>query len=485
VYGVSALREQGRLGDARAAFDVAAPLVPASGFSDFWRDVEAELVFAEGERERGLRLVREARVMARERGHQAADRAIFAAGEGKMLVRMGMIPEAVESLSAARDWCIERGLPGFREWADVWLAAALLARGDALETPIRLLEEAIAGMERAERVLELPAAYVFLAEARWRSGDEAGHDAAAGAAYRASEGMATLAPLLAALEDAPDVLARMIDAEDADEGTWRTLARAGRPARGPTSLEGVSVLIRTLGRACIEVNGVAQDVSPPKAVEVAAAVARAGPSGISREVVADELLQGSADASTYLRQMIYRLRRALPDGVDLVSDGGRLWLTPPGAVVTEDQLFASLVARARREVGGERRRTLAKALEVADRGRLLPGVDTVSAHRLRGELDELAGETRREYADILLTAGRAVEAAVAARAAVAAEPYREDGWTLLMTAEARTSGPAAVVPLFVECARALAEIGLEPSPELRALVERLRSPVARAVTARK
>ena len=483
VYAVSALRERGRLGDARAAFDAAAPLVPASGFSDFWRDVEAELVFAEGERERGLQLVREARVMARERGHQAADRAIFAAGEGKMLVRMGMIPEAVDSLSAARDWCIERGLPGFREWADVWLAAALLARGDGLETPIRLLEEAIAGMERAERVLELPAAYVLLAEARWRSGDEAGHDASADAAYRASEGMATLAPLLAALEDAPDVLARMIDAESGDD-TWRPLARAGTPARVPSSLEGVSVLIRTLGCACIEVNGVEQDVSPPKAVEVAATVARAGPRGVSRSVIADELLEESANASTYLRQMIHRLRRALPDGVHLVSDGGRLWLTPPGAVVTEDQVLASLIARARREVGEERHRTLAKALELAERGPLLPGVDTVSAHRLRSELDEVVGETRREYADILLTAGRAVEAVVAARAAVAAEPYREDGWALLMRAEALTSGPAAVVPVFVECSRALAEIGLEPSPKIRALMERLRSPVARVVTAR-
>ena len=484
VYKISAMRERGRLGDARAAFDAAAPFVPMTGFSDFWRDVEGELVFAEGERERGLHLIREARMMARERGHQAADRAIFAAGEGKMLARMGKIPEAVDLLSATRDWCIERGLPGFREWADVWLAAALLARGDDLATPIGLLEGAIEGMERAERVLELPAAYVLLAEARWRSGDEAGHDAAADAAYRACEGMATLAPLLVALESAPDVLARRLDGEGRDEDTWRALARAGAPGRSPSSLEGASVVIGTLGRACIDVGGAERDVSPLRAIEVAAAVARAGTRGLSRAALASEFFEGSADASTYLRQIVHRLRRVLPDGVTLVSDGHRLWWSPARAVVTEDQVFASLVARARREVGEERLRTLAEALEMAERGPLLPGVDTTSVHRMRDELAGIVAEVRREYAHVLLMAGRPAEALVTSRAAVAAEPYREDGWALLMRAEAVASGPAAVVPVYVECTRALAEIGLEPSPETGALLERLRGPGARAVTAR-
>ncbi len=169
-----------------------------------------------------------------------------------MLVRMGMLPEATELLTMTRDWCQERGLGCFREWADTWLGAALLGFGGEPTRARELLRDAIRGMERAERRLELPAAYVFLAEAEWRLGDEAGHDDDADAAYAASVAMGSLGPLLRALEDMPDVLARRIDAEAPDVETWKALARAGVPAEAPTSFEGAAVVVKTLGASSRE-----------------------------------------------------------------------------------------------------------------------------------------------------------------------------------------------------------------------------------------
>lgn len=483
VYSASSLRKRGRLGDARAYFAASTAQVRASGFSDFWCHFEGELVFAEGDRERGLQLVREARLMARERRHQVADRAIFSVAEGKMLVRLGLIGEAVDLLTAAGAWSDEHDLPAFREWADTWLAAALMARDQSdHDTPLRLLETAIAGMERAERILELPAAYALLAEARWRAGDEAAHDAAADAALVASRRMGTLAPLLGALDDVPDVLTRRIDAEGAAEGAWKALARAPRAAVASTSSDHTPLLVRTLGRERLEVDGRDLDISPPKAVEVAAVIARAGAAGVSRAALTDTVLGGSADGSNYLRQMVHRLRRALPESVTLVSDGGRLWWSPAAHVLAEDQLLEALIARARLEFGAERVETLARALDLASAGPLLPASDAEHTRVRRERLAVVVNEARREYADALLDEGRAEAAVAAARATVAAEPYREDGWLLVMRAEAAAAGPDAVAAALSECARTLARIDLEPSREAIALAERLRDPQAPEVT---
>jgi hypothetical protein len=85
---------------------------------------------------------------------------------------------------------------------------------------------------------------------------------------------------------------------------------------------------------------------------------------------------------------------------------------------------------------------------------------------------------RCEYAEMLLEAGRPGEALAVARASVAEEPYREDGWRLLMRLMALTAGGAAVVPVYIDCRRCLEAVGLEPSAETAALFAELREPVS-------
>ena len=483
VYYIASLRERGRLGDARTLLELARPSATVSEWREFWLHMEGELVFAEGDREGGLAMVREARAMARARAHQPADRAIFAVTEGKMLVRLGRVDEAAERLREAMAWSRARGLPCFWEEAATWLAAARLAQEEHPDAVAELLHEAIDGMERADRRLEQPAAQVFLAEARWRAGDDDAHDDAAHRALEVAEHMGSFGPLVAALADAPDVLARCIDAGGAREADWRRLARAGEASHASSTTAEARIVIGTLGRLRVAVDGTERDVNPSRAIDIAAEVARAGWRGVPRADLVELLAEHSVDAQNYLRQVVHRLRRLAPEGVELTSDDGLLRWTPAGAVVTEDDVLRALLAQVGRETGDMRLRTLAAALELADHGALVTAADTVAASELRADLAGAVAEARREYARLLLATGRATEAVATARAAVTAEPLREDGWCLLMRAAAAADGHAAAVPVYAECAASLAEIGLEPSTGTRDLLRRLRDAGGRRVSA--
>ena len=242
-------------------------------------------------------------------------------------------------------------------------------------------------------------------------------------------------------------------------------------------------MIGTLGRLRVSVDGTERDVNPSRAIDIAAEVARAGWRGVPRADLVELLAEHSVDAQNYLRQVVHRLRRLAPEGVELTSDDGLLRWTPAGAVVTEDDVLRALLAQVGRETGEMRLRTLAAALELADHGALVTAADTVAASELRADLAGAVAEARREYARLLLATGRATEAVAAARAAVTAEPLREDGWCLLMRAAAAADGHAAAVPVYAECAASLAEIGLEPSSGTRDLLRRLRDAGGRRVSA--
>ena len=175
-----------------------------------------------------------------------------------------------------RAWCEQRGLPCFREWADTWLAAALLRLRGHEARAGALLRRAIAGMEAAQRTLELPAAYVLLAEVQLARGRGRGHDAAVDAAHRAAVAMGTLGPLLTALEDLPDVLARRIDAAGPEDETLAG-ARPGPLSDGP-------LVLRRRARAHPAPSGVRDRDRgrPPGADRLPAEGGRAGRGGRAR-----------------------------------------------------------------------------------------------------------------------------------------------------------------------------------------------------------
>lgn len=475
IYRIAVLRERGHLAAARRALEAVAQRVRASRYREYWHQVEGELLFEEGFPDEGLELLREARRVSREHSYRIGDRALFAAGEGKMLVRMGRPDEAKRVLADAAGWCAERGLLSFREWADTWLGASLLALDEPPERALAVLRPAVAGMTRATRRLELPAAAALLAEAEWRGGDEDAHDAAITLAYEASEAIGTLAPLVRALALVPDVLLRRADAATEDDHRWRHLLRAAHDRPAPHTSHAPRIHIRTFGEGRIEVEGRATPIRLTKMVELAARIAGAGERGITRDRLIAEFFRGSDDGSNYLRQVVHRLRRLLPEGVELVSRAGCLAWMPAAAVEADDAAFEALIAQARLEVGGDRIATLSRALHLYEGGSYMPGVDGEATAARRREIDGLATEARLEMIRSLLVSGESATAREAARSAVSAAPYSEETWQLLMRAEAALVGAESVASVFLECQEALREIDLAPCGATVRLVERLRA----------
>ena len=475
IYRIAVMRERGHLPAARSALEAVAQRVRASRYREYWHQVEGELLFEEGARDEGLELVREARRVSREHSYRIGDRALFAAGEGKMLVRSGRADEARPLLSDAAAWCAERGLMSFREWADTWLGASLLALEEPPERALTVLRPTVASMRRAGRLLELPAAAVLLAEAEWRGGDEDAHDAAITVGYEAAEAMGSFAPLLRALALVPDVLLRRADAAPEDDHRWRRLLLAARDPRPPRTSEDPRIRVRTFGESQIELAGDAVSARGAKMVELAARLAHAGDAGVARDRLVADLFDGSESGPNYMRQVVHRLRRLLPEGVELVSREGRLAWMPAAAVEADDAAFEALVAQARLGVTGDRLEALSRALQLYERGPYMPGVEGGATSSRRRELDDLATEARIEKIRALLVVGESAAARQEARNGVVITPYSEEMWQLLMRAEAALMGAGSVAPVLLECQRALREIGLEPCGATLRLVERLRA----------
>jgi ATP/maltotriose-dependent transcriptional regulator MalT/DNA-binding SARP family transcriptional activator len=475
VHKVNVLRARGEAAAARRVLETVPATIRSSRFIEFWLHADAELCLEEGIGERALELIRSAREVSARHGWRVGDRAIFGAVEGRMLVRLGSPETAVPVLSGVRAWCAERGLASFREWAESWLGAAMLLLGRPADEARALLAQAVGGMRRARRHLELPAAAVFLAEAEWRVGDADAHDAAADAAYAAAEECGTLHPLAAALELMPGVLARRLDAEAVgEERRWRALVPRSPSAVAAPAAEHARLRVRTLGAPALELDGQPVANVPLKAVELAADIARAGPPGVARSQLVSTLFEGSRDGPNYLRQLVFRLRRALPAELELRSSGTRLAWRPAEAVASDDALLESLHGRLRLEVGQGLTETLERAIELVERGQYMEGLDDESVIERRRVLSGLAMDIRLDYARAMRVAGAPGKALAVLTDAIGVDPYREDAWQELMRVQAGLAGPAAVARVFLECRRSLSEVGLEPSGETRVMVERLR-----------
>jgi ATP/maltotriose-dependent transcriptional regulator MalT len=148
-----------------------------------------------------------------------------------------------------------RDAPMIREPLDTWYALALLLQGDDAKALVRL-QRAVDSMLTGDRMLELPTAAVYLAEAQWRAHHEDGADRAADLALYGAHRQGSNHVLLQALGDFPAVASRRIDAEPGADSPWHEIGRA-LIAQG-AALEATpraSVALIEFGRRAILVNG--------------------------------------------------------------------------------------------------------------------------------------------------------------------------------------------------------------------------------------
>lgn len=202
-----------------------------------------------------------------------------------------------------------------REAALMWRGYADLLDGNAV-SGLELLERAVAGMCAGHRGLDLPTAAVYLAEARWRAGDEEGADAAADLALAAAHEQGANHALLQALADFPAVLSRRLDAEPRADSPWHELGRAlVAQESAPRPAAGMTVQLREFGREEILLDGAPAKPRIVKSYELLSFLVSQPSGSAERRTVLNELFDGRVDNSTraYLRQSVHWLRQALGD----------------------------------------------------------------------------------------------------------------------------------------------------------------------------
>lgn len=228
--------------------------------------------------------------------------------------------------------------------------------------------------------------------------------------------------------------------------------------------EGDRLEIRLLGGFSVTRGGVAVSVGSRAAQALLAYLALTAGARHRRERLAALLWPDASDASARqnLRNALWTLRKALGEGLflaDKISVG-----MDPGAGYALD---AAELAR------GGSVEELGAAVS-AYGGELLPGWYEewvlLERERLRAELDAKAGE----LVESLLAHGRAQDALRWAERWIAHGQAPEPAYRQLMMARHALGDLAGVASAYKRCVKALEEeLGVEPSPETRALYERL------------
>jgi DNA-binding SARP family transcriptional activator len=360
------------------------------------------------------------------------------------------------------------------EQVDMWLGCSLLVLGRDADA-VGALRRAVASMQGADRILELPTAAVFLSEAEWRAGAPEDADGWTDLALDAAVRQGSKHLLLQALEDFPAVLARRLDVEQTADGPWHDLARSlsnGASVRRPVH---VALHLQDLGVPELHVRGEPRRARIAKSYALLAYLVDARGRATRRELI-DALFDGIANDSTmaYLRQAAHGLRQLLPEEVRLLREGSTFLLEGWSLVETDLMLLQARLARAATQFGLERLETTRAIVEDHAGATYLAGVDCAWVAERRRRLAEELVDARIDMAVAALDQSRFEIAQDALTEILAEHPYREQAWRLLMRASAAQGREDRVIELFRRCESALGTIGLEPAPSTRLLVDGLR-----------
>jgi DNA-binding SARP family transcriptional activator len=361
------------------------------------------------------------------------------------------------------------------EQLDMWTGCAqLIAERDG-QALTRLLG-AVSSMRRADRVLELPTAAIYLAEAHERAGRRDLADGCADLALEASGRLGSRHLLLGALDDFPAVLTRRMDAEDNVDGVWHGLGRAlaarARAIRRPPFPR---LRLRDLGPPELTVDGEARRVRIGKSYALLAYLVHVGGRATRTELL-DALFDGRDDdsARAYLRQAAQVLREVLPAGLELLRDGDAFVLEGAAAVETETMLLDARLVNAGALIGAARLKATQRVIDACDGAIFLKGIDCRWVTARREEIDAAIADALIDVALVAFELSRLNLAREALAAVLDRDPLREQAWRLLMRVSASQGLDDRVIEAYRQCETTLGAVGLEPAPSTRLLVQRLR-----------
>lgn len=187
----------------------------------------------------------------------------------------------------------------------------------------------------------------------------------------------------------------------------------------------------------------------------------------TRSSVAGTLWPEAAEerAAANLRSTLWRIRRT---GLPLVSSSGAYLRLEPSVRLDVDESIGAARRILDASATGDELESLS---EVALGGDVLPDWDDDWALLERERFRQIRLHALERRCDLLTSAGRTAEAIEAGLAVVAAEPLRESAHRALIRAHLAEGNRVEAMRQFALYGRLMRdELGLEPSPDIAALV---------------
>jgi DNA-binding SARP family transcriptional activator len=433
-----------------------------------------ELLIDAGRRNEAREAIADGRRLAHADG-SLSPLAMHAYAEVKLALRLEKDPQLARTI-IDRIEC----LPGLRriafaaEVTDTFYGLALLLEGNDAAALGRL-RSAVASMLEGDRILELPAAATYLAEAEWRAGNEDASDEAADLALAVARRQGSNHILMQALADLPAVLSRRLDSESSADSAWHRLGRA-LVAQGVrlTASPGAAIRFHEFGERSIEVDGEVRQPRISKAYELLGYLLTHGER--SRDELLRALFKGRVDDSSraYLRQAINALRDCLPEGALIAPPGGPVSLSDDVLIASDSDRLESMLVEAGRLQGRDRIAATLDALKLSERGEYLQDADADWLDERREHLSSRVVDARLDAAELALDAGELELAQQLSREVLETDPYREAAWRLSMRIAGVHGDPDGVIREYKSCELVLADIGATPANSTRKLLDQLR-----------
>ncbi|HEX3803379.1 MAG TPA: BTAD domain-containing putative transcriptional regulator [Solirubrobacteraceae bacterium] len=422
---------------------------------------------------------REALVRARKRIHQSGSLVLETVGRilaAKLELRLRRDPET--ALAILRG--IETGTP-FRAYRylqdaiDTWAGYALLLQEHNDEALARL-RRATASMVRADRVLELSTAAVYLAEAEALNGSDELAEQAAKLALATASRQGSRYALLQGLDDFPSVLARQIESEVDHDGPWREIGRS-MATRGQVRVLSPAPIahLRDLGIPALVCAGEERRARITKSYALLAYLLEHEGRASRTELLA-ALFDFRQDDSTraYLRQAAQTLRAILPEEIVLLREADSFLLDGASKIETDTMRLRARLSSALTLIGDSRLRAAQTVLDEHRSAVYLQGVNCPWVEARREEIDTMLMTARIDTAVVAIQSHRYAIAQGLLADVVSVDPLREQAWRLLMRVSAAQGFDDLVIDTYRRCEGALASVGLAPSASTRLLVEGLR-----------
>ncbi|MCX2933749.1 hypothetical protein ORI20_26105 [Mycobacterium sp. CVI_P3] len=470
---------RGELDRAKELFDQVPEEFKRHIHTDLWYYLEAWLLLARDDPQGALVAAEQA--IAHSRRTHFGFEPVFQIVYAEALLSLGRTDDAVAVLTDSIETSRFRGLRAYEEWGQTLLGHALLLKSEDTEAAA-LLTSCVDAMSGANRLLLLPAATIFLAEAHRRLGRPETSLEIADHAYQIAKLMGSFFGLKRALDRVPDLRAQLLRQGDSK---WRRVTNGPNlivKNRNPDSNDGTLVLIQPFGAAPdIHVNGRPVGIRRLKMLELASFLA-ARPSGVARDDIIMQLFPDSDrnHASNHFRQVVHQLRKTA--GLTLQRlPASRIAWSDSLSVDSADRQFERALNEAP-ELAGEAR--LSRLREALDQvvGPYLLSSDLEWVSDRRFELDVMAEDAELETARLALDLDDLDCARRFAERVLVRDVYSEAAYRVLIAVDTAIGAETSALATYRRAVAALREIGLAPSEATARLLRRPPDQPARPAT---